>query len=1119
MKSLHHCALALALASAFTSAHAYDERSVRNSAGQEIFKVRFYGTADGEFDPIFSPGTPSTWNLSDAKKDKIVSAVSYWAEILRPKPGLPPAIVNVGTNFDFNAYGFSPTAGGSGDEEDDDDDDDLLYTLLNAQFNHENVPQEFLAAGAHGLFVMGELDYESDNYFVPSVISLTGKSELEPIAFHELAHGLGISSGIYNRSGSAPKLGQDLTIWDSFLRDDNGNPARPGQAILCEFCAPTSDPNPFDARRNQTYFEGPNVAQVLDGAMRGVPVTMYRTDVHGNITGLDSNSMSHLELRNSLMSHQPYRNYTNFMEAELAVLQDLGYSIDRRKFYGRSVYGNGLSIINTQGYFQRNADGTAYLPGQYSSTRMGIGLHVYGSHNHITQAADILSTGPGAVGMRVDGVGNTLVVDAGTRIHSNGYYGQGMLFAYGKNHQLVHRGDIQALGSQGVGLRFDFGRNALGSLGKDERGSYIFQRDGVDQPLLDELNGPLVSRADISGSVAGSRAAIYIGETAYVGHINILQGARLQGDIISVYDEEDDQGQQRLTRLSFGQKADTRGMASGSGDPSFSIRYNGNIIGPDNLSLWLDGGHTTLNGRHELAGVTIEQGATLSGTSSYTLATGTLFTNKGTLSPGNSPGSVQITGDYLQTATGRLYMEIDPSGARDTLVVSGQAILDGTLEVGLLPGWYSSNFQLTGVNFVQAGATVGDFSTLQATSNSPTLRFNATSIGAGNLNLSVNRPSNAYQRLGSTSSGRSTGAALDRIAAGTPAAAMEQLYQGLDFSAPDGSEVTRALEQLSPAGYSSVQSAFLRRERSLAMSALSDTWSYAQTTTGSAWTPYIAPYGGGGWQDTKESAAGYRAEEYGVLLGARRKLGNANAFTLGFQLDIAHQSIRSEDPYTARSKATSGGLGLHAAYGADRRTGLMTYAGMRIGLDRIHLDRSVSAGSYRALNSAQWTGTTGSVSLGATYQWALSPSVSVGPLLATNYARTHRPGTTESGSDASRLHLESAHADALRTSLGLQASLDTRLPDTGAHVSALAQITWDHELLGRDARNTASFVSQPGFNFTSQNAIVSRDSLGVRAALTYHSSDALQVGVELGGQLLGTGYESLSGKINVNWRF
>lgn len=91
----------------------------------------------------------------------------------------------------------------------------------------------------------------------------------------------------------------------------------------------------------------------------------------------------------------------------------IGYTIDRRNFYGSSLYGDDGIITNTQGYFLRNAAGTAYLEGQYNTASYGTGLHIYGSRNTVTQQADLLSGGLAGTGIRVDGEGNRLTIAQG----------------------------------------------------------------------------------------------------------------------------------------------------------------------------------------------------------------------------------------------------------------------------------------------------------------------------------------------------------------------------------------------------------------------------------------------------------------------------------------------------------------------------------------------------------------------------------------------------------------------------------------------------------------------------------------------------------------------------------
>ena len=218
------------------------------------------------------------------------------------------------------------------------------------------------------------------------------------------------------------------------------------------------------------YFTGKNVNDVLttDGKLAKIawPNGSSVEGVYGlPLNGYegDDPELSHIELQNGLMSHQGYRNWCSFMEAELALMQDLGYDIDRSKYFGKSIYNSGaegspFTYINNNGF--------------NSNQMHGIGLHVYGSYVDVTQKADINAAGDYGIGIRVDGVGNKVNIDS--NISANGVGGNGLLVAYGKEHEItLNTGKtIEATGTGGVAARFDFGSNEL-SDEAEYRGSYF----------------------------------------------------------------------------------------------------------------------------------------------------------------------------------------------------------------------------------------------------------------------------------------------------------------------------------------------------------------------------------------------------------------------------------------------------------------------------------------------------------------------------------------------------------------------------------------------------------------------------------------------------------------------
>lgn len=102
-----------------------------------------------------------------------------------------------------------------------------------------------------------------------------------------------------------------------------------------------------------------------------------------------------------------------------------------------------------------------------------------------------------------------------------------------------------------------------------------------------------------------------------------------------------------------------------------------------------NGGFYNLNGGTlHAANITVNNGGTFNfngGTLAVGQFTGNLTNLGGTLAPGNSPGTTNIVGNYIQSNAGKFAVEIGGTGMGqfDSLHVSGTASLDGTLKVSL----------------------------------------------------------------------------------------------------------------------------------------------------------------------------------------------------------------------------------------------------------------------------------------------------------------------------------------------------------------------------------------------------------------------------------------------------
>lgn len=1083
---------------------AEETRHVFNKANTEVFTLRYFDTLDGNFTDYPKPGNKSTWNLDEQQKSAVFKAVQEWANIIRPAEGSIPAIINIGTLDVENKAGATARI---------DEADGTLYSSIQTTFmGSTNAP---VNAGAHGYFYLGRTKWGLEDSGASQLPNKHAFS-LTATAFHELGHALGILTYISRDAVHPVFFEYGLNSYEKLLRDDNGNPAHQGQIVICPSCT-SLDMNGFDVRKDKAYLTGQNIQEVLAGAMPGVPVKM--TGVRG---GPDTDNMSHLELKNSLMSHQLFRNYMTFMEAELAVLEDMGYGIDRRNFYGYSIYNDGQTLVNNHGYFLRDDKGENYIPGQFNTATLGVGLHVYGSHNVVTQNADLLTRGEGGAGIRVDGEGNSIIVNSNTRIYADGQNGKGILFAYGRNHNLIQRGDVEALGVNGIALDFDFGGTFIGDTIGDERGSYFHKINGKDVKLegyvdklawvnAPELNGPLASVVDVSGRVAGRFAAIHQSENALTGSINILKGAQLEGDILSEYNRKDSAGKQRLTQLTFGLKADEQGHSTDLNDDSFRLQYTGNIRGIDAFALSTHGGMTSLNGGHELYSVDVLSGSALSGDSDFTLNKEGRFTNNGVVSPGNGLGAIHIKGDYQQTDSGQLILETDAHGGHDTFAVAGDANLSGRLTFAPLRDWYATGWTTDSDSLLNLTSSKGDFSQVDTTLRSPTLQLNITQKAPLRWQLTMQRQPQAYSQYAQTANAREVGQVLDRQAANSPDA-MHKLYSTLDFSSADGNDVSQVLGQLTPAGYSTLFASSLQRERQI-----EDVIRSRQPERHPGWQSFAQTFGGNIRQGGHADQVGYHSSSYGVIFGADKQSANGDWIS-GLHGVATHQSVSMTDTAFGKSQSTALSVGAHTRYAPDPSAGTWFYAQTRVGTEDGNMGRDIHLDDATFRQNAHWRGLNASAGVGGGYNWALSDRVSIGPVVGLSYSILSHSALTESGDASTRLAVERSTFSSLSPALGIGSSWNVPL-ESGSAVKGDMQAVWEHELLSTSVSQNAHFVSDESAAFSSSNPIEGRDALSLKAGVTYQINPTLDIGAGVSSRIASGDLHAIAGNLTANWRF
>lgn len=1078
---------------------------------------------------------PGAGTFSVSQVSCMERAMTYWSELLggngQAADGLDVYVIAQSSGA-ASAIGFANVTGG---------ELSAGYGALEALTHGEEMTLPIV------IFFNTEGDWYISG--APSSLPQGGTGfDLSGTVVHELAHGLGLgfesennvnyTRHLYDARGVRYAPGMEIVRRSPAASVSQGGAGKDAAPSLSSgvFCAGFAG----EAGGSGVTFRGEAVSEVLRGSgMEGLPISGYEFMGYAEDgTELWGFEGSHIELERSLMSHQSYRNYMTFMEAELALFEDLGYVIDRRNFFGRSVYVDNSEIVNEGGYFARNAAGTEYLEGVPNTATLGTGLHVYGHDNSIVQKGDLLAHGAGGTGIRVDGSGNHLTVESGTLVSAAGLNGTGVLVAYGKEQSLDIRGTVRATGYNGVGLRLDFGHNLIGDV-YEYRGSYIrfegygdgevweSNLSGTAWDSFYELNldGPLVSKLTLSGTLEGSAAALYISENAYLKSFEVKDGARITGDVISDWDPLSDmintayRDGSLTTSLTFGAAGTATGALSGTatlsqgtfssvpGSAVPAISVEGSLQGAKSFNLMNLSSALYVSGA--VAVLNLDNRGTL-----------TVLGQSGERAEGTAallPAKARSQTEPVLTVTERLTLNEDSAlyigaGAPgSTLISAAQSHLDGTL--GLIPAraFYADG---AGLNYaLDLGTVSGSFDELTVAEISPTLHFELSAPGNGALTLTPTRAEESYARYARNVSEAAVGRALYALSLAVENEGTQELFAALDFSAADGREVGRALSQLSPQSYDVISRVALSEAQlqNARLFNLSHRLSPARLQ-GRA-ESYGLLWGTHGRLSEHAGLSGWDYDGVSALVGVMSPL--TPALNLGAQLSLTSRSVdlHAEHPGTYESTGLEGGLSL--SYAAPH-SGLYALTGLRLGFEEGDLTRDIALNGYAARHESTVRALTGSALAGMGYDFKAGGGVSAGPYALFSYAFYDRDALSESGC-GSALEVHSGYYDSAPLSLGFNLNLEKER-DTGERLICSLSAAYTRELLSYD-RTEARFKDGSPLSFSSVKDDDRDRGLSLQGSAGFVSANGMSLSLDVSAFGVGADLMGVSAGLSALYRF
>ncbi|MGO3870677.1 MAG: autotransporter domain-containing protein [Alcaligenes sp.] len=509
------------------------------------------------------------------------------------------------------------------------------------------------------------------------------------------------------------------------------------------------------------------------------------------------------------------------------------------------------------------------------------------------------------------------------------------------------------------------------------------------------------------------------------------------------------------------------------GSGSLELTGNNSYTGDTTVS----GGRLAVNGTLASA-ITVEREGTLSGS-----GTVTQVDNYGTLAPGNSVGTLTVSGDYTAHAGSVHELEVDSSGASDRLVVGGTAHIDGTLK--LAGGPFRQNVAYSFLD--AANGVTGQYShiTYEMAFLSPTLLYGPS------LSLMIKRNDTAFATFANTGNQKAVANALD-TGSDQPPAAMADLYDTVLNA--QSSSVAGYMEQLQGQIHAGTTSALLSNGDLLPRT-LGKQASGARNATGKdtvLWAEVIHQQRD---LDGDDNSQDVRHKVGGLFLGGDTAIGE-QGWRMGASLGYLENRIKLDD-HRQSSRSNSYSAALYGTQAWEMGSGsLNLLAGGAYTRHSLDSERSISVHQNETLK-ADYKAHSIQAFAQLGYRMPVSPRSSVEPYASVNWHQLRHGSFSESGGQAA-LRGDSQRQNLSTVTLGLRGTTELDLSKTTLSLSA--GLGWRHALGDTTPERELAFAALPGSNFRVSGAPIAKNAAVAELGAELKTGKSTSFGLNYQGQ-------------------